>query len=63
MATAKVGMEIERRRIMKEIERLIDHHCPYRPITESPESIEVRRVLGELYDFVSCVNSVVEEEP
>jgi len=41
-----------KKEIIEEIERLIDHYSPYRPITDSPEAKEVRDVLGSLLNFI-----------
>ena len=37
--------------IIEEIERLINHYEPYRPITDSPEAKAVRDVLCKLVNF------------
>jgi len=46
-------MKPNREQITKEIERLIDHHIPYRPVTDSAEAREVRKVLSELLNFIT----------
>ena len=39
--------------IVEEIERLIDHYTPYRSATDSIEDIKVRSVLVGLLHFVN----------
>ena len=39
--------------IKKNIEDLIDHYTPYRPITDSLEAQEVRKVLNKLLDDIN----------
>ena len=34
------------------IETIIDHYTPYRPVTDSVEAIEVRKVLAEVSDDI-----------
>ena len=40
--------------IKEEIERLIDHYEPCRPVSDTSEAKKVRDVLIELYTFVDC---------
>ena len=39
-------------KIKEWIENKIDHYTPYRPILETQESIEVKKVLSELLNFM-----------
>lgn len=39
--------------INKKIEDLIDHYEPYRPILDSSEAKEVRKVLIELKNYIN----------
>ena len=42
-----------RKKIRERIETLIDHYTPYRRITDSDKSKEIRKVLIELLDFMN----------
>lgn len=44
---------VNKKQIIEEIERLIDHYTPYRPVTDSTEDIMVRSVLRGLLNFAS----------
>lgn len=43
--------------IVDEIERLIDHYTPYRPILDSEGAKESRKALGLILNFVLEVSS------
>lgn len=43
---------MSKQKIIDKIDDLIDHWTPYRTITDSPEAVKVREVLGELREFV-----------
>lgn len=43
---------MKKKDIEKKIEDLIDHYTPYRPITDSPEAQEVRKVLNKLLEDI-----------
>jgi len=44
-------------KIIREIDRLIDHYEPYRPILESGEAKEVRKVLWELREHIESLRT------
>ncbi len=46
-------MKPNKKQIIEEIESVIDHYTPYRPITDSIEAREIRKVLCELLDFIN----------
>ena len=42
-----------KKQIRLRIENLIDHYTPYRPLTDSKEAKEVRKVLNELLGYIN----------
>lgn len=52
MSDYRKGLRAERNRICEEVEKLIDHWTPYRPITDSKEAVAIRKALGELLGFI-----------
>lgn len=43
-----LGKQKAKKEIIEKVENLIDHYEPYRPITDSSEMKEIRKVLREL---------------
>lgn len=42
-----------KKEINEEIERIIDHYTPYRPILDCSRYCEVRKVMGEFQEFIN----------